>query len=194
MKKTALTKKMREDALDRMVHELCAPVINATRQNCSTAVRDYLLAQVPADVYRMFLLHPEYFHELSYCQLGDGSRANFNAVPCGPELRYASVYLYQNESTLSKLDPVKWESIKEAHARFMSAIEHRSDFRSQADRILSGVRYVEDLAEQWPDGMKYIEVPTKPAPLMVRADAIIPLVAEWKSSIAASELAQTKEV
>ncbi len=180
--KTKITNQMRKEAVAAMMRELCEPKIEAARMELAGAIEAFLHSLVPADVAIAFAENPEFFHDLTCVHVGITPTTTWSnmylislkSVPIDAEMRMNfSLDNWHNKKTFPSAAFAKaYAALK----NFRRVLVDCEDFKMEADRVLSGIRYVEDIQADFPDGMRFITVPEKPAPLVVRADALRSLV------------------
>jgi len=181
-KKTKITNQMRKEAVAAMMRELCEPKIKTARMELAGAIEAFLETLVPTAVLCAFARAPGFFHTMTCVRIGitpqttwsDRHLISLKSLPIEDAIR-------------QEFDLDKWHVKKafytDAFAKAYAALKNFrrvlcdcEDFKMEADRVLSGIRYVEDIQADFPDGMRFITVPEKPAPLVVRADALKSLV------------------
>jgi hypothetical protein len=181
-KKTKITNQMRKEAVAAMMRELCEPKIETARMELAGAIEAFLHSLVPASVLVAFADHPEFFHDMTCVRIGITPSTSFSnrllitlkSVPIDEEMRlnFSLDYWHDKKTFPSAAFAKAYAALK----NFRRALCDCEDFQMEADRVLSGIRYVEDIQSDFPDGMRFITVPEKPAPLVVRADALKSLI------------------
>jgi histone H3/H4 len=181
-KKTKLTKQMRKDAVAAMMRELCEPKIAGAKEELASAIEAFLHSLVPADVAIAFAEHPEFFHDLTHVRIGitpcttwsDRLDVCLRSVPIAEDMRLDfSLDRWHDKKSFPTAAFAKAYSALKNFRRVLIDCE---DFQIESDRVLSGIRYAEDIQADFPEGMRFITIPEKPAPLVVRADALKTLV------------------
>ena len=180
--KTKITKKIRKEAVAEMMRELCEPKIKTARMELAWAIETFLHSLVPASVLVAFEKHPEFFHALTCVRVGitpmttwsDQHLIQLKSMPIDEHVRMTfCLDKWHDRKTFQTATFAKAYAALKNFRRVLSDCE---DFKTEADRVLSGIRYVEDIQANFPEGMRFITVPNKPAPLVVRADALKSLV------------------
>jgi hypothetical protein len=178
---------MRKDAVEAMAKEL-EPRIEMARKNLAQAIELFLFSLVPAHVRTAFSLSPEFFTDMTCVRIGESRHTcwsdrytiTLKSCPVNEKVRNAfDLDRWHDEKFFS--GNVLFENAFKALLGFRRALEEREDFKIEADRILSGIKCVEDIQATCPEAMRFMTIPVKPAPLVIRKDALKRLINGMKA-------------
>lgn len=104
-------------------------------------------------------------------------RASFPEMPAMSDIRYRLHDHFEAEMMVEKYGNLpSFKATVAAIGAYLKEFDRCHELRSEAQRLLLGIRFVEDIQQDYPEAMRWVEIPAKPAPLMVRPRALKSIV------------------